>query len=111
VTIALNGGTLPAAASALESSGHQGPPGQFANSAVLPDAKLAIFGDVFATPSWLPGNNVFSIGDVLIWVGLAWLLWRTCRSRPGAEYVPRHAARPRPAPEVSPAEPNLVPVG
>ena len=59
----------------------------FANSAVLPDAKLAIFGDIFATPAWLPGNNVFSIGDVLIWLGLAWLLWRTCR----IAYQPRHA--------------------
>lgn len=87
VTIALNGGTLPASASALAASGHQGPPGQFANSAVLPDAKLAIFGDIFATPAWLPGNNVFSIGDVLIWLGLAWLLWRTCR----IAYQPRHA--------------------
>ena len=92
VTIALNGGTLPASTSALESSGHAGAPGQFANSAVLPDAKLAVFGDIFATPSWLPGNNVFSIGDVLIWLGLAWLLWRTCRRR--SRYLPRHAARP-----------------
>jgi uncharacterized protein DUF5317 len=88
VTIALNGGTLPASASALAASGHPGAPGQFANSAVLPDAKLAFLGDIFATPSWLPGHNVFSIGDVLIWAGLAWLLWRTCRFT----YVPRHAA-------------------
>ena len=106
LTIALNGGTLPASASALESSGHQGAPGQFANSAVVPDAKMAMFGDVFATPSWLPGNNVFSIGDVLIWVGLAWLLWRTCRR---ALYLPRHAAWSPPA--VQPAEPGLVSVG
>jgi hypothetical protein len=91
VTIALNGGTLPASASALAASGHDGAPGEFANSAVLPDAKLAVFGDIFATPSWVPGNNVFSIGDVLIWVGLAWLLWRTCRRT----YVARHMARPQ----------------
>ena len=90
MTIALNGGTLPASASAFESSGHAGAPGEFANSAVLPDARLAMFGDIFATPSWVPGNNVFSIGDVLIWLGLAWLLWRTCRLR--ASYLPRHAA-------------------
>jgi Family of unknown function (DUF5317) len=92
VTIALNGGTLPASAPALQSSGHAGASGEFANSAVLPDAKLAIFGDIFATPSWLPGNNVFSIGDVMVWLGLAWLLWRTCRiARP--HHVPRHAFR------------------
>ena len=74
---------------------------------MLPDAKLAMFGDVFATPSWLPGNNVFSIGDVLIWVGLAWLLWRTCRR---ALYLPRHAAWSPPV-AGRPAEPGLVPVG
>jgi hypothetical protein len=92
VTIALNGGTLPASQSALQSSGHAGTPGEFANSAVLPDAKLAIFGDILATPSWLPGHNVFSIGDVMIWLGLVWLLWRTCRSARRVRYAPRHAA-------------------
>jgi len=92
VTIALNGGTLPASAAALAASGHAGAPGQFANSAVLPDAKLAVFGDIFWTPSWLPGSNVFSIGDVLIWLGLAWLLWRTCRPQRRITYLPRHAA-------------------
>ena len=84
-TIALNGGTLPASASALEASGHAGAPGEFANSAVLPDAKLEFLGDVFHTPSWLPGNNVFSIGDALIWIGFAWLLWRAL------SYAPRHS--------------------
>jgi Family of unknown function (DUF5317) len=92
LTITLNRGTLPASPSALESSGHAGAPGEFANSAVLPDAKLAIFGDIFATPSWLPGHNVFSIGDVMIWLGLAWLLWRTCRPARRERYAPRHAA-------------------
>ena len=72
VTITLNGGTLPASSAALQSSGHAAAPGEFANSAVLPDAKLATFGDIFATPSWLPGHNVFSLGDVMIWLGLAW---------------------------------------
>jgi hypothetical protein len=103
VTITLNGGTLPASGAALEASGHPGVAGEFSNSAVLADAKLAVFGDIFATPAWLPGNNVFSIGDVFIWLGLAWLLWRTCgptragggRRRAGRDYVARHsAARP-----------------
>ena len=91
VTIALNGGTLPASAAALRASGHPGTAGDFANSAVLPDAKLAFFGDIFATPSWLPGHNVFSIGDAVVWLGLAWLLWRTCRPAGRRRYVPRHA--------------------
>jgi hypothetical protein len=92
VTIALNGGTLPASASALRASGFREAPGQFANSGVLSDPRLPWLGDVFATPSWVPGHNVFSIGDVLIWAGLAWLLWRTCRPGRRAEpYIARHA--------------------
>ena len=83
----------PAASrSALESSGHAGAPGEFANSAVLPDAKLAIFGDIFATPSWLPGHNVFSIGDVMIWPG-----WPGCSGAPAAPLAASvmHPATPR----------------
>lgn len=96
VTIVLNGGTLPASESALRTSGIELKPGHFANSAVLPDPKLPWLGDIFATPAWVPGHNVFSAGDVLIWVGLAWLLWRTCRpSNQTTPYVARHAVVPR----------------
>ena len=100
LTIAVNGGTLPASASALRASGFQEKSGQFANSGVLAHPKLPWLGDVVATPSWLPGHNVFSVGDVLIWIGLAWLLWRTCRpGRRAGPYVARHAqaAEARPA--------------
>jgi hypothetical protein len=103
--ITLNGGTLPASNTAVEASGQGERLEHFNNSAVLADPKLAMFGDVFATPAWLPGSNVFSIGDLAIWIGLAWLLWRTCR--PGASsrhrrpagYAGRHAAA-RSLPEV-----------
>jgi hypothetical protein len=88
---------LPASPAALRAAGVEHT-GQFTNSAQLADARLPMLGDVFATPAWLPGHNVFSIGDVAIWVGLGWFLWRTCRppqrlSRhrvPGPLYTGRH---------------------
>ena len=44
---------------------------EIANSAVVTHPNLAVFTDIFAIPSWMPLVNVFSIGDVLIAVGLA----------------------------------------
>ena len=35
---------------------------------------LRFLGDVFALPHSLPLANVFSIGDILIAIGLAWLI-------------------------------------
>ena len=77
--ILANGGTMPASPAALEASGWQATPGQFANSAVVTEPRLAFLGDVFATPSWLPVHSVYSIGDVVIVVGVAVFLHRTCR--------------------------------
>lgn len=95
--IALNGGTLPASARALDAAGWADD-GAFANSATLSDPVLGWLGDIAATPAWLPFRNVISIGDVLILVGAAWLLHVTCHSRvPAAltalrrRWVPRRA--------------------
>jgi hypothetical protein len=97
LVISLNGGILPASGAAIDVSGQGERPGHFTNSAVLADPHLTIFGDVLATPAWLPGSNVFSVGDLAIWIGLGWLLWRTCRPRAESRhrrdpaYVGRHA--------------------
>lgn len=91
--ITLNHGTLPASESAVRAAGQAADTGQFTNSEVLTDPHLPWLGDVFATPSWVPGHNVFSVGDVLIWLGLIVFIWRTCRAV--AQHLPRHAvARP-----------------
>jgi len=74
VVIAINGGTLPASAEAVERAGLEAN-GDFANSAVLEDPKLLWLGDVFAWPAPLPLANTFSIGDVLIVVGAAIAAW------------------------------------
>lgn len=81
VAIALNGGTLPASASALARAGKQMDPNEFANSGVLDDPYLPWLGDQFAIPAGLPLANVFSVGDVLIVVGVAYGAHRICRPR------------------------------
>jgi hypothetical protein len=80
VTIALNGGTLPADAHALAVAGiHEDT--AFANSGVVAHPVLPWLGDVFAVPHGVPFANVFSVGDVLIVAGAAWLV-RSATRRP-----------------------------
>jgi hypothetical protein len=82
VTIALNGGTLPASAQAVRRAGISAED-EFLNSAVLPDPVLPWLGDVFAWPQPLPLANVFSVGDVLIVAGVGLVSWRVSRPRGG----------------------------
>jgi hypothetical protein len=86
--IAANGGVMPAHPDAIESLARQVPEGEFANSAVLDDAKLQFLGDVFATPAWLPLHNVFSIGDGILLIGVFVLVHVAC----GSKIVPRRFA-------------------
>jgi hypothetical protein len=88
VTIAVNGGTLPASQSALERAGLHLTPGEFLNSGVLEHPRLGFLGDVFAVPEALPLSNVFSVGDVVIVVGVAWGAHRICRSRLVPAWMP-----------------------
>jgi hypothetical protein len=80
--IAANGGTMPASARALAASGWRPSAGHFANSAVVAHPKLAWLGDIFSTPRWMPGHDVFSIGDIVITVAFAALVYRTCAVAP-----------------------------
>ena len=49
-------------------------PTVYSNSAVVAAPALEPLTDVFALPRWLPFANVFSIGDVLLGVGVALLI-------------------------------------
>jgi uncharacterized protein DUF5317 len=69
LVIGINGGVMPADPAALERAGLPVVSGEFENSTVLEDPKLAILGDVFAVPEPLPFANVFSIGDVVLLMG------------------------------------------
>lgn len=82
--ILANGGVMPASADALAASGWEAPVGKFANSDVVSDARLAFLGDVFATPSWLPIDSVFSIGDLVVVLGIALFLHQVSRPRTAA---------------------------
>lgn len=66
--IVANGGYMPVSAEAL---GSHVPGGGYSNSVMLDDPALAPLTDIFALPDWLPAGNVFSIGDVLIGLGIA----------------------------------------
>jgi hypothetical protein len=81
IAIIANGGVMPTTEAALRTAGLQVHPAVFANSAALAEPRLLFLGDVFATPSFLPFANVFSLGDVLIAVGAAYTVHAVCGSR------------------------------
>jgi hypothetical protein len=67
--IVANGGAMPAGAGALASlgidiAGHSG-------SIAAERPALEPLTDIFALPRWMPLANIFSIGDVLIGIGVA----------------------------------------
>ncbi len=67
--IVANGGVMPTTPGALAAAGLD-PLDGFSNSSVVHDPALAPLTDIFAMPPWLPFANVFSIGDVLIALGI-----------------------------------------
>jgi hypothetical protein len=94
VTIALNDGVLPATAAAVRAAGLD-PTAAFVNSGVVAHPVLPWLGDVFAWPAPLPLANTFSIGDVLIAVGVGVAAWTGTRrlGQPAIE-EPRGAQHP-----------------
>jgi hypothetical protein len=78
--IVANEGIMPTTAEALAAAGMGADEG-FSNSAVVPDPALAPLTDIFALPPWLPLSNVFSIGDVLIGLGIVVVIALGMRGR------------------------------
>jgi len=97
LAIVANGGYMPASPEALAALGEEAAPG-FSNSATPDSVALAPLTDIFAMPSWLPFANVFSIGDVLIGVGIAIAIVAAMRD-------PRLDAPPGPSDPVDPLGP------
>lgn len=81
--ILANGGYMPADPGALAAVGESIGDG-YSNSVVLENPALEPLTDIFATPAWLPLSNVFSIGDVLISIGLGWAIVAAMRRQPAA---------------------------
>jgi hypothetical protein len=69
LAIAANGGVMPASPDAVAALG-PADEGGFSNSVVMTDPALRPLTDIFALPSWVPFANVFSVGDVLIGLGV-----------------------------------------
>lgn len=75
LAIGLNGGVMPAAATAVRIA-HLSRHGGFQNSTPVVHPTLLWLGDVIPVPGPLP--NVLSVGDCLIFVGMLVFLHRTC---------------------------------
>lgn len=80
LAIVANGGYMPASPAALQALGRVESTA-YSNSAVVPDPVLAPLTDVFAMPTWVPSANVFSVGDVLIGIGVAIVVVTAMRRR------------------------------
>jgi hypothetical protein len=80
IAIAVNGGVMPASATALRIAGIHSSAG-FENSAALHHAHLRFLGDVVPVPGPWPIGNVLSVGDLIIFVGALVVLHRACESR------------------------------
>lgn len=98
--ITANGGFMPASAEALHMAGLDGP-GSHTNSVVLENPALAPLTDIFAIPAGLPFANVFSIGDVLLGVGIVFVIAAAMRrplpaegAAPPADASPFEASPP-----------------
>jgi hypothetical protein len=68
--ILANGGYMPTTPETAAAAGLP-PLDGYSNSLETHDAALGPLTDVFALPPWLPLANVFSVGDILIGVGIA----------------------------------------
>jgi hypothetical protein len=71
--IVANGGIMPTSPAAAGAAGLSYGEG-FSNSRVIPDPALWPLTDLFAIPAGLPLANVFSLGDLLIGIGLVWAI-------------------------------------
>jgi Family of unknown function (DUF5317) len=67
--IVANGGAMPADPGALATAGLAGP-GTNTNSVVVEHPALQPLTDIFAIPAGVPLANVFSVGDLLIGLGV-----------------------------------------
>jgi hypothetical protein len=91
LVITLNGGTLPATAAAVQSAGLDSDL-EFTNSGVIDNPILPWLGDVFAWPAPMPLANTFSIGDVLVVMGVFVAAWAGSRRLRAPRRGPRVAS-------------------
>ena len=78
--IAANGGLMPASPTALASLGLG--VGGHTSSIIVEHPALEALTDQFALPAWMPLANVFSVGDVVIGIGVAVAIAASMRTAP-----------------------------
>jgi uncharacterized protein DUF5317 len=103
--IVANGGYMPASPAALGAHATQQGAG-YSNSIVLANPVLAPLTDIFALPGWLPGHNVFSVGDVAIMAGIVAAIVLQMRTRE-VVHIDDRMVRFGPFAEVNPPGPGL----
>jgi hypothetical protein len=81
IAIAVNGGVMPAGPAAVRSAGMASNAHGFTNSGVLDHPRLLFLGDIWAIPQRWPLANVFSIGDVVVAIGVFAVVHTVCGSR------------------------------
>ena len=83
IVITVNGGYMPASAAALEAAGKIEAAEQlrnatghvYANTILMSEnTQLNFLGDWLYVPSWVPLANAFSLGDLVLMIGIAWLI-------------------------------------
>jgi hypothetical protein len=84
LAILANGGVMPADPAVAGAVANHAAPGEFINSAAVDDARLAFLGDVLATPGSLPLRNVYSVGDVIVVIGLLVVVHAACHVQKAA---------------------------
>jgi hypothetical protein len=87
IAIAANGGIMPADPDIAR---HMAGAGEFVNSGAMAHPRLLFLGDVFSTPESWPMYNVFSVGDLVILLGVIMVRHGVTGSR----LVPRRLRRP-----------------
>jgi hypothetical protein len=78
IAIAANGGVMPADP---ELARHFAGSQEFVNSGAMADPNLLFLGDIFSTPASWPLYNVFSVGDIVIVLGVLLALHGVSGSR------------------------------
>jgi Family of unknown function (DUF5317) len=102
-----NGGYMPVSSAAL--GPRAGVPfSGYSNSIELANPALGPLTDIFALPRWLPGANVFSVGDVLIVVGIALAIVLQMRTRE-VVHISDRMVRFGPMAQLDPSGPGVRP--
>lgn len=89
--IIANGGYMPAGHDAMVALGMTDPT-TYSNSAVVEHPALEPLTDIFALPAWVPFSNIFSVGDVLIALGVAVVIVASMRGDRAATGTPAREA-------------------